>query len=350
VRPAIARSARPVRIAVPVLLIAASLATARAQDRLRAMPDYPQIQRRQVLAAGAVRSGAVTASWSADSRSFEYAHDGRRYRFDVRAGRRSEIAWTEPAEPAARRSPGGAGTAERLPERGRQHASAESPDGRYRAQYNEATRNIDLVDRASGRAVPITADGSPQRRIKYGTASWVYGEELGQTTAMWWSPDSRRLAFYRFDESHVLDYHLQVQQTRLQSAVESEAYPKAGAANPVVDLLVFDVASRQTVTLDVRDGRPFDDVAVGHYVYGVSWSPDGRELLFHRMNRRQNVLDLAAADPESSRVRVIVRRRGRPAGSSTGPRSSSCATGGASSGSRPAPGGGTSTCTTCRAG
>ena len=48
---------------------------------------------------------------------------------------------------------------------------------------------------------PITTDGSAEKRIKYGTASWVYGEELDQITAMWWSPDSRKLAFYRFDES-----------------------------------------------------------------------------------------------------------------------------------------------------
>ena len=35
----------------------------------------------------------------------------------------------------------------------------------------------------------MTTDGSEKDRIKYGTASWVYGEELAQTTAMWWSPD-----------------------------------------------------------------------------------------------------------------------------------------------------------------
>jgi dipeptidyl-peptidase-4 len=56
------------------------------------------------------------------------------------------------------------------------------------------------------RALALSTDGSEKDRIKYGTASWVYGEELGQTTAMWWSPDSRKLAFYRFDESGVPDY------------------------------------------------------------------------------------------------------------------------------------------------
>jgi dipeptidyl-peptidase-4 len=49
-----------------------------------------------------------------------------------------------------------------------------------------------------------------------------------------------------------------------------------------------------------------DDV-VGHYVYNVEWTPDGKELLFHRTNRRQNVLELAAADPATGKCRVVVR-------------------------------------------
>ena len=42
-------------------------------------------------------------------------------------------------------------------------------------------------------------------------------------------------------------------------------------------------------------------------MYRVQWSADGRELVFHRTNRRQNVLELAAADPETGRVRVVIR-------------------------------------------
>src|SRR5207248_436211 len=42
-------------------------------------------------------------------------------------------------------------------------------------------------------------------------------------------------------------------------------------------------------------------------VYRVAWSPEGRELLFHRTNRRQNVLELTAANPETGICRTIVR-------------------------------------------
>ena len=159
----------------------------------------------------------------------------------------------------------------------------------------------------AGTSRAITTDGSEKDRIKYGTASWVYGEELAQTSAIWWSPDSAKIAYYRFDEKQVLDYNLQLDQTKIQSTNDVEAYPKAGTSNPVVDLFVYDVATKATTRIDVRNGKPFDNDVVGHYVYRVSWSPDGRELLFNRTNRRQNILEFVAANPSTGATRVIVR-------------------------------------------
>jgi dipeptidyl-peptidase-4 len=153
----------------------------------------------------------------------------------------------------------------------------------------------------------ITTDGSEAKRIKYGVASWVYGEELRQMTAMWWSPNSRKVAFYRFDEGPVKDYYLQLDQTQLQSKMDIEAYPKAGTANPIVELYVYDLDSKKMTRVDVRDGKPFENSVVGHYVYNVSWSPDGGELLFNRTNRRQNIMEFTAANPDTGKCRVIVR-------------------------------------------
>src|SRR5687767_8292221 len=268
------------------------------------MPGYAHYAKLAPQIPGSLKSGAITpSSWSEDGASFEYTLDGKRYRYDIAARRATALG--DAPEAAGRGGRGGRGQG--APERGRQYTFADSADNAYRAQFNDKDRNLYLVDQATKIETAITTDGSRERRIKYGSASWVYGEELDQITAMWWSPDSRRLAFYRFDESPVPDYYLQLDQTKLQSTVDTEAYPKAGVANPVVDLLIYDVASKKTTRLDVRDGKPFTNDAVGHYAYRVSWTPDGRELLFNRTNRRQNVLELVAANPETGALRVVIR-------------------------------------------
>jgi dipeptidyl-peptidase-4 len=135
----------------------------------------------------------------------------------------------------------------------------------------------------------------------------VFGEELDQTSAIWWSPDNRKVAFYRFDESPVRDYYVTMDQTRVQSRVDTEAYPKAGTDNPVADVQVYDLATRTTTRLDVRSGRPFTDDVLGHYVYGVTWAQDAREVRLFRTDRRQQHLEYVGCDPVSGACRVIVR-------------------------------------------
>jgi dipeptidyl-peptidase-4 len=291
--------------AVPLVVAAAVWnVPAVAQDRLRTMPGYEQYQKvtAQIPAAGAVRLGALAVTWSEDGKSFEYARDGKLYRYDLAARRATEIG--DAPEAAGGRGRGGR-SGSGGPARGRQAESAESPDKKFKAFYRD--RNLWLSDTAGGGETALTTDGNETARIKYGTASWVYGEELRQTTAIWWAPDSRKVAFYRFDEKRVPDYYLQLSQTKVQSTVDTEAYPKAGAPNPVVDLFVYDVATKKTTKVDVRDGKPFDNGVVGHYVYKVGWSPDGTELTFNRTNRRQNILEYTACNPDSGACRVIVR-------------------------------------------
>ena len=180
-----------------------------------------------------------------------------------------------------------------------------SPDGKWKALYRD--RNVWLSATNSTNEIAITTDGSEKDRIKSGSANWVYGEELFQDTAMWWSTNSDRLAFYRFDESHVPDFFLQMDQTKLRSTADIEPYMKAGGTNPIVDLLIYDLATKKTVRADVRDGKPFGNSVLGHYIYHVLWSADGRELLLHRTNRRQNVMEFCAADAQTGKCRVIVR-------------------------------------------
>jgi dipeptidyl-peptidase 4 len=284
-----------------IIALGISPLTSRAQDRLKTMPGYDRYQRVSKEIPGSVKLGALIVKWQDDGKAFDYYKDGKTYRYDI-ATRATTEAGAAPAEAEGgrmgRRRAGG-------PERGRQYSTSESPDKKLKAFYRD--RNLWMSDASGAGETPITTDGSEKARTKYGTGSWVYGEELDQTTAMWWSPNSRKIAFYRFDESPVPDYFLQLDQTKIQSKMDIEAYPKAGVNNPIADLLIYDVDSRKTVKLDVRDGKPFDNSVVGHYAYNVQWSPDGSELLFNRTNRRQNIMELTAASPETGKCRVIIR-------------------------------------------
>ncbi len=332
------RTARPALLALPVLALAA--ADAGAQDRLASMPGYDQYQRMAPQYQNAVRLGNVLAgagfggrggrpgggsavTWSADGKSVEYTTSGTRYRFAIATKGRTELPAESNAVPNASggvpngppaRVPNGpqagvlrgcGGVTLPPPERGRQRPVAASPDGQRLAHYRD--RNVYVCDASGANEVAVTTDGSEAARTKYGTASWVYGEELGQTTAMWWSPSGGQLAYFQFDESKVPDFYIAVDQTRLQTKLDVEAYPKPGVSNPVVELFVYDVASKQTRQIDVRDGKPFTNDVVGHYVYDVGWAPDGKELLLKRTNRRQHVMELTLCSPATTKCRAVLR-------------------------------------------
>ena len=277
------------------------------QDRLKTMPGYARYESVRQSASGALKSGAVTGTWRDEGKVFEFRRDGKLVRFDV-ATRQVTDAPPDAGKETEGRGPGGVPGRPPRPqgvERGRQADSALAPDKSLKATYRD--RNLYVSDPGGVVEMAITTGGSAEKRIKYGKASWVYGEELYQPTAFWWSPDSKLLAYYRFDESPVTDYYLQLDQTKIQDKLDVEAYPKSGTPNPVVELFVHDLKARKAVAIDIRDGKPFTDEVVGHYVYNVRWSPDGKELLFYRTNRHQNILEFVAANPETGKCRVVVR-------------------------------------------
>jgi len=262
------------------------------------MPGYERYAAMAPKLASSVKSGAITPQWADDGSSFEFTRDGKRFRFTVATKAVSEAGpLNGGASMGARRM--------NAPARGRQYTEAWTADSAMKAVYRDNNLFISARDGSGERQ--LTTDGSKERRIKYGTASWVYGEELDQNTAMWWSPNGKQLAYYRFDENPVKDYWLQMDQTAVQGSVMIEAYPKAGTQNPIVDLFVYDQVTGKTVRIDARDGKPLTDEVVGHYVYGITWSPDGSEILLRRTNRRQNVMEFAACSPTTGACRVLVR-------------------------------------------
>lgn len=191
------------------------------------------------------------------------------------------------------------------PSRGRQRPVEPSPDGLWVAASVQGNVRISPVGAGQEQgndavAIQVTTEGG--NGLRFGTASWVYGEELDQTTGMWWSPDSKRLAYYKFDDSQVPPFTMLGGLTELFTTTDVERYPKPGDRNPDAGLEVVEIANpARRITVDVGPRDQWE------YVYGPQWAPDGSELLFFRTNRRQNVLDLCAANPATGAVRVVIR-------------------------------------------
>jgi dipeptidyl-peptidase-4 len=282
-----------------LLLPLFALTALHAQDRLKTMPGYEQHEKMSGQIANSVKLGALTVTWK-DATTLEYPHDGKQWRYDVISHQATETG-DAATERGGRGGRGGGGG----PARGRQFDSATSPDGKLKAYYKNRNLWISNADGANESA--ITSDGNEKDRIKNGSASWVYGEELFQTTAIWWSPDSKKVGYYRFDESHVPDYFLGLNQTKVQDTLDTEAYPKAGVDNPVVDVFAYDVATKRSVRMDARDGKPLSDGVLGYYVYHMAWTADSSELTFNRSNRLQNVVELTACSPDTGKCRGIVK-------------------------------------------
>ena len=267
-----------------------------AQDKLKTMPGYERYAEIAPKIRGSVKMAPTRYTWSEDSKTFEYTHDGKHMQFNVKSGKAEEIEEKNPTE-NRRRS--------KRPQRGRQYASADSPDGKLKAFTRDRNMYISNLDGTN--EMPITKDGNENTQLKYGIATWVYGEELGQITAMWWSPDSKKVAFYRFEEKEAEMYYVLYNQVKIQDSVEIEAYPKVGANNLPVDIMVYDLETKQTTLIDTRNDQPFNDGNLGTYLYGMNWTPDGKEFLFHSTNRKQDIMEYRASDPVTGKTRTVVR-------------------------------------------
>jgi dipeptidyl-peptidase 4 len=288
--------------------------TVSAQQWIKEMPGYERYKEIAPQIRSSVKPGQISVKWADDGKSFDYNFDGKKYQFDIKKKKAVELGEAEREESPMARYRRMYGN---RPQRGRQYTFADAPNGKNKAVYRDG--NVYITNTNGENELAVTNEGSESKRIKFGSATWVYGEELNQTTAMWWSPDSKKLAFYSFDLTNVRDYYLQYKQTEIYDSLEVEPYTKVGAINPVVGLMIYDLESKKTVTVDVRDGKPMTDDVLGHYVYDIQWSPDGTELLFHRTNRRQNVMEWTAANPETGKCRVVVREEWLPSYTTNSP-------------------------------
>lgn len=163
---------------------------------------------------------------------------------------------------------------------------------------------------------------------------WVYEEEvLGGNSALWWSPDSSKVAFLALDETLVDEYKFPI----YNPSGDSNAiypyttdvvmkYPKPGYDNPLVSVHVFDLerylanedavidglsAPNATLTLD-WSGRQEPENSI---VQEVAWV-DNSTLIIKEVNRNANdgsviLFDLDATTAALRSSGTVVRKLGQ---------------------------------------
>ena len=279
----------------PAALEEAAPAPIRKDLRFEQLPGYQSYKQIKDNARKLQEGGRVyKIRWSRDGKKIGFTLDGQKKQFNVADG-----AITDRTDNLVDKSLRDRVTARPQVERAKQVTLERSPDKKWRAVYRDHNVVIEPKSKNAS-AIKVTKDGKPRRR--FGTCCWVYGEELDQQTAMWWSPDSRKLAYYEVDESRMSDYHLTVDNTSLYTKLQTVRYPKAGDKNPKVSLHIYDIDTRQSIKVQI-------DGDAEQYLFNVRFSPNGEELLFSRMSRRQNQLDVMAADVSDGKTRVVVSEK-----------------------------------------
>jgi dipeptidyl-peptidase 4 len=174
-----------------------------------------------------------------------------------------------------------------------------SPKGGFLSFVRD--QNLFVIDTATGSERRLTRDGG--NALSWGVAEFVAQEEMDRTRGHWWSPDDARIAVARVDESGVAIVSraaIGAQGTQ----VFDQRYPRAGAANAVVDLYVMRNDGTQIAKVDLGTNADI-------YLARVDWAPDGKTLYVQRQSRDQKTLDLLRVDPVTGASSIVFTERAK---------------------------------------
>lgn len=185
-------------------------------------------------------------------------------------------------------------TLQPLSENGKQRLATFSPDATKVAFMRD--NNLFIKDLATGEEKQFTNDGLYNHIIN-GAPDWVYEEEFSFSQGFYWSPDSKKIAYYRFDESNVKEFQME-EFEGLYPDWYSFKYPKAGEDNSVVEVYVYDLATGKSVKMDTGEETDI-------YLPRIGWTKDANTLAIQRLNRHQNHLEILAANATTGESRVF---------------------------------------------
>ncbi|MGF1556560.1 S9 family peptidase [Paucihalobacter sp.] len=159
--------------------------------------------------------------------------------------------------------------------------------------------NLYVKDLVSGDTSQITFDGEKNTIIN-GITDWVYEEEFGFVRAFDWNAAGDKIAFIRFDETDVPEFSMDVYGSDLYQIQQVFKYPKAGEANALVSLHLYDLNTKTTT--EVKVDKTYNDF----YIPRIKWSKDANILSAQFLNRHQNELDLWFIDAKTMKASLVL--------------------------------------------
>ena len=175
----------------------------------------------------------------------------------------------------------------KLTRNGKQRLTTLSPDGTKVAFVRD--NNLYWMDLNTLEEHQITTDGKMNEVIN-GTTDWVYEEEFAITQGFEWSPDSKKIAYLRFDESQVREYNMQMW-GKLYPDDYRYKYPKAGEDNSKVSLWVYDLDGAKTSRIAATDKK-------WEYIPRFQWA-NASTLAYMLMNRLQNSMEILGVNTQT---------------------------------------------------
>jgi len=159
--------------------------------------------------------------------------------------------------------------------------------------------NLFCKDLSSNNETQITTDGK-KNAVLNGISDWVYEEELVLVKAFNWSPDGKKIAFYKFNESEVKEWMLKMYGELYPKEVRFK-YPKAGEDNSKVEIFIYHVETKKTVKVNVSETY--------EYIPRIDWSNDSKQLMLQITNRHQNHLQMLLADNETGETKLVLSEK-----------------------------------------
>ena len=132
--------------------------------------------------------------------------------------------------------------------------------------------NLYIKNLITKKVTQVTYDGKKNHIIN-GASDWVYEEEFTLMRCFEWSPDGKHIAYYKFDETYVKEFSMDLFKGGLYPTQDVFKYPKAGEDNSVVKIYFYSLQDKQSTFIYTEKDY--------EYFPRMKWTNNSNQLLIY---------------------------------------------------------------------